>query len=116
MKKFNTVEEYISSFPHDVQKILKEYRKVIKNVVPKAEEKIGYGIPTYKLNGKNLIHFGGFEKHTSLFPGPEAIQVFSKDLKAYETSKGTIKFPLSKPVPFELIKKIAEYKVGKYTH
>jgi uncharacterized protein YdhG (YjbR/CyaY superfamily) len=113
MKTHSTVESYISDFPEEVQKILEKIRVIIKTVAPASVEVISYGIPTFKLNGKNLIHFGGFKDHTSLFPGSEAIEVFAKELTEYKTSKGTIQFPLDKPVPYNLIDRITEFRVKK---
>ena len=111
MKDVTTIDQYIADFPESVQAILKEYRKVIKETAPKSTESINYGIPSFKLKGKYLVHFGGFKKHTSLFPGSEAVDIFKKDLKDYATSKGTIKIPLDKPIPFGLIKKIVKFRV-----
>jgi uncharacterized protein YdhG (YjbR/CyaY superfamily) len=114
MKDVKTIDNYIKSFSKEVQVILNKYRETIKSVAPNAEEKIGYGIPTFTLNGKNLVHFAAFAKHTSFFPGGgEAVEAFKNELKPYETSKGTIKFPIKSPVPFDLIKKITKYRLEK---
>lgn len=113
MKENNEIGEYIKSFPKDVQLVLKKIRSVIKKSAPKAEEVIGYGIPTFKLNGKNLVHFGGFKKHVGFFPTPGGIVKFKKELLPYKKSKGTVQFPLDKPIPFDLISEITKYRVSE---
>lgn len=108
MKTYKTVDEYISSYPKEVQENLEKIRKTIKKILPKAEEKISYGMPTYKQN-KNVVHFAAFEKHFGLYPGPGAINFFKKELAKFETSKGTIRFPIDKVPPLSLITKITKY-------
>ena len=111
MKQYKTTDEYIDAFPESVQVILRKIRQVIQNTAPNATETISYGIPTFKLNGKNLVHFGGFKDHVSFFPTSSPIPMFTKELKDYKTSKGTIQFPLDKPIPYDLIKKITKYRL-----
>jgi uncharacterized protein YdhG (YjbR/CyaY superfamily) len=106
-----TIDEFIKSYPENVQKILQELRSTIHALAPEATEKIGYGIPTFQLKGKNLIHFSAYKTHIGLYPGPKTIADFEDELAEYETSKGTIQFPLAKPLPMELIKKIVEHRV-----
>jgi uncharacterized protein YdhG (YjbR/CyaY superfamily) len=114
MKKYTTVDEYIADFPKEVQIILQQMRSTIKAVATKdAVETISYGIPTFKLNKKNLVHFGGFKEHVSFFPTSEPTEVFKKQLAAYDVSKGTIRFPLDKPIPYSLIAEITKYRVKK---
>lgn len=113
MKKNKEVDEYIKSFPKDVQLILNKIRIVIKKAAPKAEEIVGYGIPTFKLSDKNLVHFGGFKKHVGFFPTPKGIVKFKKELSQYKKSKGTIQFPFDKPIPFDLISEITKYRVSE---
>lgn len=110
MEKISTIDEYIASFPENVQLLLQEIREVIRKAAPKAEEAINYGIPTFKLNG-NLIHFGGAKKHIGLYPGAQAIVDFADDLKKFECSKGTIQFPLEKGIPKALVIKIVKYRI-----
>lgn len=110
-KKVNDIEIYIADYPENVRMIMEKLRQVIKEIVPEARETIGYGIPTFKLKGRNLVHFGGFENHIGFFPGSEAIEVFQKELLPYKTSKGTVQFPLDKPIPYPLVKKIVKYRV-----
>ncbi len=105
MEKYTTIDEYISSFPLETQKILQQLRKDLQQMVPNAKEKISYGIPTFTLNG-NLIHFAGYKNHIGLYPGSKAIEIFAEDLKNYPTSTGTVQFPIDKPLPMVLIKKI----------
>ena len=112
MKKPKDVDEYISGYPKEVQKFLEEVRTTIKKAAPKAEEVISYGMPAYKLHGM-LLYFSAFTNHYSLFAFPDAIIAFKDKLKGYEQSKGTIRFPLDKPVPVKLITEIVKYKVNE---
>jgi uncharacterized protein YdhG (YjbR/CyaY superfamily) len=106
---FKDINEYINNFPNEVQEKLQEIRKFIHNCVPEAKEAISWGMPTFKLNG-NLIHFAAFKKHIGLYPGASPIIEFKKELANYKTSKGAIQLPLDKPTPFDLIKKIVEFR------
>ncbi len=109
-KKFSTIDEYHASFPEDVQGKLDELRKTIKQVVPEAQEVISYNIPAFKLN-KVVVYYAAFKKHISLFPAPTGVE-WKKDFEPFHTSgKGTIQFRLDKPLPFDLIKKIVEYRI-----
>jgi len=107
---FKSIEEYINTFPRDVQVIIERLRQTIRNSAPKAEEKISYQIPTFTLNG-NLVHFGGYKNHIVFYPGSGAIEKFKKKLSSYKLSKGTVQFPLDQPLPLELISRIVEYNV-----
>ena len=109
---FKTVDKYIYAFPKNVQKILEEVRQTIKEIIPQAEELISYQIPTFKLNGSYIIYFAGWKNHISLYPVTDEIkEKFKKEISSYKTSKGTIQFPLDKPMPLSLIKKIVKHKV-----
>lgn len=108
--KIESIDDYIKDFPSNIQNILREIRRAIKKAVPNAEESIGYKISTFKLNG-NLVHFAAFQNHIGFYPGSKAIKVFSKELSDYETSKGTIRFPLNKRIPLALIIRITKHKV-----
>ena len=108
--KFENIDEYISNFPEKTQKILQKLREIISNVVPDAKESISYQIPTFKLNG-NLVHFAAYKNHIGFYPTPSGIEAFKQELSPYELSKGTVRFPLNKPIPFDLVKKIVEYRV-----
>jgi uncharacterized protein YdhG (YjbR/CyaY superfamily) len=108
--KFETIDEYIKTFPRDIQKILELVRQAIKNTAPEAEETINYQIPTFKLND-NLVHFAAFKNHIGFYPGSKAIEIFQKELIKYKSSKGAIQFPINKTMPLTLIKKIVRYRV-----
>ena len=110
MIKNKTIDEYISSFPIEVQKILNKIKQTIKKLVPTAEEAISYGIPTFKLNG-NLVHFAAFKNHIGFYPGPSGLQAFQKEISKYKNAKGSVQFPLGQPIPFDLIEKIVNYRV-----
>jgi uncharacterized protein YdhG (YjbR/CyaY superfamily) len=113
MKKQTTIDEYIQSFPKEIQIILRKIRAIIKKSAPKAEETISYSIPTFDMNGNHLVHFAGFKKHIGFFPTPSAIIAFKKNLADYKTSKGTIQFSLDKPIPYDLIEKIVKFRVNE---
>jgi len=108
---YQTIDEYIALFPKDVQAKLEQLRATIKKAAPKAGEAIKYGIPTFTLNG-NLVHFGGYKSHIGFYPAPVAIAEFKKELAPYKGGKGTIQFPLDKPIPYPLIAKIVKYRVA----
>lgn len=112
MEKSTTIDEYIAAFPAETQKILQRLREDLQKMVPEAKQKINYAIPTFTLNG-NLIHFAGYKNHIGLYPGSKAIKVLAEDLKGYETSKGTVQFPIDKPLPMDLIKKIVTFCVAQ---
>ncbi len=105
-----TIDECISTYPEATQAILQKVRKTIHEAAPEAKEKIAYGIPTFTLNG-NLVHFSAYRAHIGFYPGAEAIAVFKDELKDYDTSKGTVRFPIDQPIPYDLIKKITEFRV-----
>jgi uncharacterized protein YdhG (YjbR/CyaY superfamily) len=104
------MDEYIASFPSDVQEILEEIRATIKKAAPDAEETISYQIPTFTLKGKYLIYFAAYKKHIGLYPAPRGVEKFKKELSAYEGGKGTVRFPFDRPIPFGLIRKIVKFR------
>jgi len=108
--KYKSVDEYIASFPKNVRDILENMRRVIRETAPSAEEAISYGIPTFKLNG-NLVHFAAYKNHIGFYPASSGIVAFKKELFRYKRSKGTVQFPIDKPIPFNLVKKIVRYRV-----
>jgi len=110
---FNSIDEYIDSFPEDVQKIMKQLRETIKAAAPKAEEKISYQMPTFTLNGTYLVYFAGWKTHIAFYGAPRGNVEFKEDLSAYETGQGTLKFPLDKPIPLKLIAKIVKFRVAE---
>jgi uncharacterized protein YdhG (YjbR/CyaY superfamily) len=108
---FKSVEEYIASQPEAVQGILERVRSTIREAVPGAEEGISYKMPTYKLQGGPVLYFAGWKHHYSLYPATERVVAALKDeLASYEVNKGTIRFPLSQPVPVKLIGRIAKFR------
>jgi uncharacterized protein YdhG (YjbR/CyaY superfamily) len=106
------IDDYIAGFPKDIQNKLKDLRATIKKAAPKAEEKISYAMPTFALHG-NLVHFAAFKNHIGFYPAPRAIEEFKKELAGYEGSKGTVQFPLDKPLPLALIAKMVKYRVAQ---
>ena len=107
---FKSVDEYIASQPEAVQGVLKRVRSTIRKAVPGAEEVISYKIPTYKLHGRPVLYFAGWRQHYSLYPSNDhVVAAFKDDLAPYEVNKGTIRFPLSEPVPVKLIERIAKF-------
>ena len=110
---FNSIDEYIATFPEEIQKILEELRAVIKAAAPKAEEKISYQMPTFTLNGGNLVHFAAFKKHIGFYPTPSGTEAFQKELSVYKGAKGSVQFPLDKPMPLKLIRKIVKFRVAE---
>lgn len=104
-----TIDEYIGNFPKSTQLLLEKIRASIKLAVPEAEEKISYQMPTFVLAG-NMVHFAAYNHHIGFYPGAGAIVIFNKELSAYEMSKGTVRFPLDKPLPLDLIMTIAQYR------
>jgi len=106
-----TIDEYIAGFPPDVQKILEKIRLTIRKAAPDAEEAIKYRMPTFTLKGTNLVHFAGFKNHIGFYPVPTGIEKFKKELSVYEGGKGSVQFPLDKPIPFGLISRIVKFRV-----
>jgi uncharacterized protein YdhG (YjbR/CyaY superfamily) len=105
-----TIDEYIAGFPTNVQEILEKIRMTIRAAAPDAQETMRYHMPTFTLNGHNVVYFAAFKKHIGLYPAPIGIAEFKEDLAAYESGKGTMKFPLDKPIPFELISRIVTFR------
>jgi uncharacterized protein YdhG (YjbR/CyaY superfamily) len=108
---FKSVDEYISTKPEDVQAVLQRVRSTIHEAVPAAEEVISYQIPAYKLHGAAVIYFAAWKQHYSLYPATDrVVEAFRDELAPYEVSKGTIRFPLSQPVPVKLIGRIVKLR------
>jgi len=114
MPEYKDIDEYIAFYPQDVQEKLQKIRKLIHEEAPEATEAISYGIPTFKLFGKNLVHFGGFKEHISFFPTSSPFEHFKEELKDYATTNGTIQFPNDKEIPYDLIKKITQFRIQEY--
>lgn len=111
MLKFDTVQAYIDSFPKETQKLLKQIRKTIKKTAPKAEEKISYGMPGYFLNGQ-LVFFAGYKNHIGFYATPTGHKEFKKELSVYKQGKGSVQFPIDKPLPLDLITRIVKFRVA----
>ena len=109
-KMIKLIDEYIAGYPVPVQKIMGKLRATIRKAAPKAEETIGYGIPTFKLEG-NLVHFGAFKNYVRFYPAPRGIEEFKKELSVYKGAKGSVQFPFDKPLPLGLIAKIVKFRV-----
>ena len=108
---FESLDEYIATQPEAVQTVLQLVRNTIRKAVPKAEEMISYNIAAYKLDGRPVIYFAGWKRHYSLYPATgRLVEAFKDDLAPYKVNKGTIRFPLTQPVPVELIRRIAKFR------
>ena len=107
---YQTIDEYISAFPEEVQTLLFKIRNVIKETAPEAEEKISYQMPAFFQKGV-LVYFGAFKDHIGFFPTGNGVEAFLEEVSEYKTSKGTIQFPYNKPIPYDLIKRIVLYRV-----
>ena len=109
---FNSIDEYIATFPEETQKMLEELRATIKTAAPDAREKISYQITAFELNGRNLVHFAGWKKHIAMYPIPSGTEAFNKEVSKYMGGRGTLKFPIDKPLPLKLITKIVKFRVA----
>ena len=107
-----SIDEYIALFPKDIQKKLEELRATIKAAAPDAKEKIRYQMPTFDLYG-NLVHFAAHKNHIGFYPTPSGIDAFKNELSVYEGAKGSVQFPLDKPLPLKLIRKIVKFRVAE---
>ena len=103
------ITDYILQQPPEIQPKLNQMREAILEIIPDAEEKIAYGIPTFFLKG-NVVHFAGYKSHIGFYPGADGIEAFAGELGAYKLSKGTVQFPLDQPLPLDLVKRITTYR------
>lgn len=108
------IDEYIATFPKDVQKVLEQVRAAIKKAAPGAEQTISYAIPTFKLNGSNLVHFAAFKNHIGFYATPTGHAEFKKELSIYRQGKGSMQFPLDQPMPLGLISRIVKFRVKQH--
>jgi uncharacterized protein YdhG (YjbR/CyaY superfamily) len=108
------IDEYIAGFPKEIQAMLQQIRATIRKVTPDAEEAIKYAIPTFVLNGKNLVHFAAFKNHIGFYPTPTGIESFKKELSKYKQGKGSVQFPLDEPMPLALITKIVKFNLMRH--
>lgn len=111
-KDYGSIDEYIDTFPKDVQEILKKLRSVIKEAAPDAEEKISYRMPTFAQKG-NLVHFAAYKKHIGFYPTPSGIQAFKIELSVFKGAKGSVQFPIDKSLPYQLIGAIVRFRVAE---
>lgn len=110
-RQYATIDEYISSFPEDVQSILTQVRQTARNAAPTAGEAISYAIPTLRLNGRDLVSFAAWKHHISLYPVPAVDDALAQELAPYRAAKSTLRFPLSKPIPYDLIARLVALHV-----
>jgi uncharacterized protein YdhG (YjbR/CyaY superfamily) len=110
-KEFRTIDEYIKTFPEDVQIILEKIRQTIRKAAPEAVEAISYGIPAFKLNGRYLVYFAAWKNHIGFYPMPSGSKAFKKELSVYKQGKGSIQFPSDKPIPYDLVHKIVSFRI-----
>lgn len=106
----NDIDVYVSGFPKEIQTILEQIRTTIRQAAPEAEETIKYAMPTFVLHG-NLVHFAAFKNHIGFYPVPTGIEAFKQELSVYKGAKGSVQFPLDKPMPLDLITKIVKFRV-----
>jgi uncharacterized protein YdhG (YjbR/CyaY superfamily) len=108
--KFESVDQYISSFPEGTQKLLKQVREIIKKAAPEAQETIAYNMPAYRLNGP-LVYFAGYKNYIGFYATPTGHSAFKNELSVYKEGKGSVQFPLDEPLPLDLISRIAQFRV-----
>jgi len=109
---YNTMDEYIATFPAEVQRLLQEMRATIRAAAPEAQEKISYQMPTFYLKG-NLVHFAAYQKHIGFYPAPRGIEAFQTELAVYKGAKGSVQFPIDQPLPLDLVRRIVEFRVAE---
>ena len=114
--KMTTIDEYIAQFPPNIQEILQKIRALIHEIAPQVTETISYRMPDFSLNGKPVAYFAVFKNHIGFHPTPTGIDIFKEELSNYKQGKGSVRFPLNKPVPFDLIKKIVLFRKEYISH
>ena len=107
---FRSVDEYIKTFPKEVQSILEKMRQTVKKAAPGVVEAISYQMPTFKLNGKALVYFAAFKSHIGFYPIPSGVEAFRKELSPYKKGKGSVQFPMDQPMPYDLVKRIVRFR------
>jgi uncharacterized protein YdhG (YjbR/CyaY superfamily) len=110
---FHSIDEYIGTFPENVQKIMEQLRKTIKEAAPDAGEKISYNMPTFTLNGTYLVYFAGWKNHIAFYGAPRGNSEFKKDLSPYESGAGTLQLPYDKPIPYDLLTEIVKFRADE---
>ncbi len=111
LTKVRDIDEYIRSFPPDTREVLEQMRRTVREAAPDAGEAIRYGIPTFRLDGVNLVHFAAFPDHIGFYPTPTAIAAFSRELVTYRQGKGSVQFPIGEPVPWDLVRRMVRFRV-----
>ncbi len=111
MEKHLNIDAYIATFPEDTKKILERVRATIKKAAPNAEEAIRYAMPTFRLHDSNLVFFAGYKNHIGFYATPTGHEAFKEALSIYKQGKGSVQFPLDKPMPYDLIDKIVQFRV-----
>lgn len=106
-----TIDDYIAQFPPETQQRLQELRALVTSIAPDATDTISYAMPTFDLNGRHLVFFAAFKKHIGLYPLPGGIEAFQEELKPYKQGRGSVQFPLDRPMPWDLIRRIIEDRV-----
>ncbi|PKP07942.1 MAG: hypothetical protein CVU09_17750 [Bacteroidetes bacterium HGW-Bacteroidetes-4] len=109
----NEIDQYIQNYTDEVQNLLKQVRNLIRELAPGAEECLTYGIPTFKTHVKTLVHFGAFKKHLGFYATPSGHEAFADELSKYKQGKGSVQFPLNKPLPFDLIRRMVAFRVNE---
>lgn len=107
-----TIDLYIETFPEEVRPLLEQLRQTIHELVPEASETISYAIPTFRWKGKNLVHFAGYARHIGFYPGAATMAAFSQRLEGFKISKGTVQFPLNRPLPLDLVKEMVSFRLA----
>lgn len=111
--KFTTIDEYINAAPENVREILETIRQLVKEEAPEAVETISYQMPTFKLKGKSVVHFAAWKDHIGFYPTPSGTAAFQEELSPYKQAKGSIQFPLNRPIPLPLIRQIVKFRVNE---
>ena len=112
-EKAQSIDEYIAGFPAATRLMLEEIRALVRSIAPGATETISYDIPTFDLNGRHLVHFAGYPKHIGLYPVPSGMEAFKEEFKPYKTGKGSVQFPLDRPLPMDLIRRVVEFRLDE---
>jgi uncharacterized protein YdhG (YjbR/CyaY superfamily) len=111
--KARSIDEYIAEFPLDTQRALEQMRALIRKAAPGANETMSYAIPTFDLNGRHLVHFAGYERHIGFYPTASGIAAFAAELAGYRSAKGSVQFPLDRPLPADLVRRMVAFRVGE---
>jgi uncharacterized protein YdhG (YjbR/CyaY superfamily) len=109
--KASSIDEYMAEFPPETQKVLASLRELIKAAAPGATETISYSVPTFDLDGRHLVHFAGYQHHVGFYPTSSGIEAFQEELRPYKSSKGSVQFPLERPLPVDLIRRMVEFRI-----